>query len=153
VSIFQVSIHRLDHAKNLPLPIYATPGSAGADLCAAIKKDITIKPGERKLVPTGVCIALPNGFEAQIRPRSGLALKNGMTVLNAPGTVDSDYRGELKAILINLGTEKIIIQRGMRIAQLVVAPVIHVSWNEVSNFESSSGERSTEGFGSTGLYV
>jgi len=142
-------IQRLDHAEDLPLPYYATQGSAGMDLASAI--DCQLAPGDRILVPTGFAIALPPGYEAQIRPRSGLALKYGVTVLNSPGTVDSDYRGELKVLLVNLGQEAFTIQRGHRIAQLVVAPVTTVTWQEGEPF--SSTERQAAGFGSTGIHA
>jgi dUTP pyrophosphatase len=142
------AIKRLAHAQNLPLPGYATEGSAGTDLAAAIDAPIALAPGERLLVPTGYAIALPQGYEAQVRPRSGLALKHGVTCLNAPGTIDADYRGEIGVILVNHGAETVTITRGMRIAQLVVAPVTQVAWREVAVLpESTRGEG---GFGSTG---
>ena len=143
-----VSITRLSHATDLALPAYATEQSAGMDLCAALDAPITLQPGERGMIPTGLAIALPPGFEAQIRPRSGLAAKNGVTVLNSPGTVDADYRGEIKIILGNLGTEPFTIERGMRIAQMVVARHSTVQWNEVA--ELSETARGAGGFGSTG---
>lgn len=134
----------------LPLPRYETDGAAGADLCAALPEDasLTLAPGARALVPTGVALALPEGWEAQVRPRSGLALKHGITVLNAPGTIDSDYRGEVGVVLINLSTETVEIVRGMRIAQLVIAPVTHAVWAEVARLPDSA--RGVGGFGSTG---
>ncbi len=138
----------LPHAKDLPIPAYATPGSAGADLCAAVEIDTLLAPMERLLVPTGISIALPPGYEAQIRPRSGLAYKNGITVLNAPGTVDSDYRGEIKVLLVNLSKESFIIQRGMRIAQMVVAPVTQAAWEMAQTLADTV--RASGGFGSTG---
>src|SRR3546814_367171 len=122
----QLAIYCLDHAKDLPLPSYATPESAGMDLCAAIFEDVLLNPGHRTLVPTGIIIALPKGFEAQIRPRSGLALKHGITVLNAPGTIDADYRGEIQVILINHGDQAFTIERSMRIAQMVIAPFTQI---------------------------
>ncbi|HVZ91460.1 MAG TPA: dUTP diphosphatase [Rhizomicrobium sp.] len=144
-----VSIVRLAHARDLPLPAYATEGSAGLDLLAAIDADIELRPGARKAVPCGIALALPDGYEAQVRPRSGLALHHGVTLLNAPGTVDSDYRGEVKAILINLGEAPFTISRGMKIAQLVIARFKHVTLKEVDALpESARGEG---GFGSTGV--
>lgn len=142
------AVVRLPHAKDLPLPVYATPESAGCDLLAAINEDLILKPGARVLVPTGLKMMLPDGFEAQVRPRSGLALKHGVTVLNTPGTIDADYRGEVGVILINLGQEAFTISRGMRIAQMIVAPVTQTEWQEVSELaETTRGEG---GFGSTG---
>lgn len=142
---------RLPHGADLPLPSYETRGAAGMDLRAAIAKDETliVMPGQRKLVPTGFMLEIPEGFEAQIRPRSGLALKHGITCLNTPGTIDSDYRGEVKVLLVNLGEEEFEISRGMRIAQMVVAPVTQVQVQEVS----VTGEtgRGAGGFGSTGV--
>ncbi|HYE00405.1 MAG TPA: dUTP diphosphatase [Alphaproteobacteria bacterium] len=146
---FAVPLTRLPHAADLALPAYATEGAAGMDLQAAIDAPLTLRPLERAAVPTGLAIALPHGFEAQIRPRSGLALKNGLTVLNSPGTVDSDYRGEIKAILVNLGAEPFVIERGMRIAQMVVARHAQVEWLEVESLPESG--RGGGGFGSTGV--
>ncbi len=145
----QVPVVRLARAADLPLPAYATAGSAGMDLRAAVPADgpLVLMPGERALVPTGIALALPPGFEAQVRPRSGLALKHGITCLNAPGTIDSDYRGEIGVILINLGESPFRITRGMRIAQLVVAPVVRVAWQEVSALDDTA--RGDGGFGST----
>lgn len=146
-----VPVTRLAHGADLPLPGYATVDSAGLDLLAAIDGDKTLAPGERALVPTGLVIALPPGYEAQVRPRSGLALKHGVTVLNSPGTVDADYRGEVKVILANLGDENFTVFRGMRIAQMVVAPVTRLAWNEVAcETDLPSSERGSGGFGSTG---
>jgi len=145
----KVAIQRLAHAQDLPLPAYATPGAAGLDLLAAIDRALVLAPGHRAGVPTGIAIALPEGFEAQVRPRSGLALRHGITVLNAPGTVDSDYRGEVTAILINLGPEPFTIERGMKVAQLVIAAHARVEWNEAASLDSTS--RGAGGFGSTGL--
>ncbi len=145
----QVKIVKLEHGADLPLPTYATEQAAGADLFAAINEDIVLASMARRLVETGIAIALPAGFEAQIRPRSGLALKNGITLLNTPGTIDADYRGEIKVLLINLGQEDFIISRGMRIAQLIIAPVAQVKWQQVENLDYT--ERSTGGFGSTGI--
>ncbi len=146
-----VLISLLPHAQDLPFPTYATSESAGVDLQAAITDPISLKPGERQLIPTGIFIELPKGFEGQIRSRSGLSLKNGVVVLNAPGTIDSDYRGELQVVLINLGQKVFIIERGMRIAQLVLAPLVHIQWHEISAEEISETERGSSGFGSTGV--
>lgn len=143
-----IAVKRLEHGRDLPLPSYATPGSAGLDLLAAVDGAKTLQPGERALIPTGLSIALPPGFEAQVRPRSGLALKHGITVLNAPGTVDSDYRGEVGVILINLGSEPFVVERGSRIAQMIVARHDRVTWRAVETLEQS--ERGAGGFGSTG---
>lgn len=143
-----VQITQLEHGKDLPLPAYATDGSAGADLIAAVSEDKILAPGERALIPTGIKIALPAGFEAQVRPRSGLALKNGITTLNTPGTIDSDYRGEVGVILINLGQEPVTITRGMRIAQLILAPVTRLEWQTVEALDATT--RGEGGFGSTG---
>lgn len=145
-----VAVQRLPHGADLPLPRYETEGAAGMDLVAAIAPDepITLAPGVRVLVPTGLAIALPPGYEAQVRPRSGLAIKNGVTTLNSPGTIDSDYRGEVKVILINHGTENFIITRGTRIAQMVLAPVTRGTFNEVTSLDETA--RGTGGFGSTG---
>ena len=140
---------RLDHARDLPLPRYATDGSAGLDLLAANEADIEILPGGRLAVPCGIAIALPEGYEAQVRPRSGLALNHGVTVLNAPGTIDSDYRGEVKAILVNFGTAPFRIARGTKIAQLVIARAEHAELVEVLELPDSA--RGQGGFGSTGL--
>ena len=144
----RVQVLRLPHGADLPLPAYATADSAGLDLLAAVDAPLTLVPGARALVPTGLAIALPVGYEAQVRPRSGLALKQGLTVLNAPGTVDADYRGEVGVILVNLGQEAVSIARGMRIAQMVVAPVSRLAWDEVATL--SDTDRGAGGFGSTG---
>ena len=143
-----VPVRRLAHAQGLPLPSYATAGAAGMDLTAALDAPLTLAPGGRALVPTGLEIALPAGYEAQVRPRSGLALKHGVTVLNSPGTVDSDYRGEIGVVLINLGEAPFTVTRGDRIAQLVVAPVMHAHWDEVSVLSATA--RGRGGYGSTG---
>jgi len=148
-SIAQVAITTLPHAEGLDLPSYATAHAAGMDLCAALSTDMILAVGERKLVPTGLCIALPEGFEAQIRPRSGLALKSGLTVLNSPGTIDADYRGEVQIILANLGHEPFTITRGMRIAQMIVAPYTRVEWQQVESLPET--QRGAGGFGSTGV--
>ncbi len=146
----EVRIMRLPHGADLPLPQYQSSLAAGLDLLAAVPADapIALAPGARALVPTGVAMALPPGYEGQVRPRSGLAARHGVTVLNTPGTVDADYRGELQVILVNLGTEPFIIQRGMRIAQIVVAAVQHVTLVETSALNSTG--RAHGGFGSTG---
>jgi len=145
----KVAIQRLPHAQDLPLPAHATLGAAGLDLFAAVDKELILAPGRHAAVPTGIAIALPEGFEAQVRPRSGLALRHGVTVLNAPGTVDSDYRGEVTAILINLGSEPFAVARGMKIAQLIVAAYSRVEWDETASLNST--QRGSGGFGSTGL--
>jgi dUTP pyrophosphatase len=149
VETVEIEVVRLAHAHDLALPDYATAAAAGADLLAAIDQDIELGPLERKIVPTGISIALPVGFEAQVRPRSGLAAKNGVTVANAPGTVDADYRGEIGVILINLSKEPFRISRGMRIAQLVVARHARAVWREVSELDRTA--RGAGGFGSTGV--
>ena len=144
----KVRIRRLEHGRDLPLPACETAQAAGMDLRAAMAEDIVLRPGARALVPTGISIALPAGHEAQVRPRSGLALKHGITCLNAPGTIDADYRGEIGVILINHGQEPFTITRGMRIAQLVVAPVLRAEWVEVEELDETP--RDSGGFGSTG---
>jgi dUTP pyrophosphatase len=143
-----VAIRRLPHGAGLALPATATAGAAGVDLLAANDAEMTIAPQGRALVPTGIAIALPVGFEAQVRPRSGLALKHGVTVLNAPGTVDSDYRGEIGVVLVNHGAAPFTVTRGMRIAQLVVAPVTRIAWAEAETLEDTA--RGAGGYGSTG---
>jgi len=148
MSSIRVALNVLPHAASLPRPSYATASSAGIDLAAAVSGDIALAPGERRAVPTGIALALPEGYEGQIRPRSGLALKHGVTVLNSPGTIDADYRGEIHIILANLGGETVILERGQRIAQLVVAPVSRVAFDEVAALPESG--RGTGGFGSTG---
>jgi dUTP pyrophosphatase len=149
VETIEIEILRLAHGHDLELPDYATAAAAGADLLAAIDQDIELKPLERRIVPTGISIALPVGFEAQVRPRSGLAARNGITVANAPGTIDADYRGEVGVILVNLGHEPFRITRGMRIAQLVVARHARAVWREVSKLDQTA--RGAGGFGSTGV--
>ncbi|MDF8331973.1 dUTP diphosphatase [Novosphingobium cyanobacteriorum] len=141
-----VLVKRLPGNEDLPLPAYATDGAAGMDVVSA--EDVELAPGARHAVATGLAIAIPAGYEVQVRPRSGLALKHGVTVANAPGTIDSDYRGEVKAILINLGTEPFAIRRGDRVAQLVLAPVTRAGWVEVSELDETA--RGEGGFGSTG---
>ena len=143
-----IAVKRLGHGADLPLPSYATAVSAGADLFAAINMGINIAPGARTVVPTGIAIQLPVGYEAQIRPRSGIAADHGVTVLNSPGTIDSDFRGEIGVIMVNHGTEPFAIERGMRIAQIIIAPVSIAVWKEVSELNNTS--RGTGGFGSTG---
>lgn len=143
-----VPLKRLPHGADLPLPAYATADAAGLDLLAAVAEPVTLKPGERRLIPTGLSIAVPPGFEAQVRPRSGLALKHGVTVLNAPGTVDADYRGEVGVILINHGDQPFVINRGERIAQMVVAAYSRVEWIEAAELPQT--QRGAGGFGSTG---
>ncbi|MDD2497073.1 MAG: dUTP diphosphatase [Desulfitobacteriaceae bacterium] len=149
MSELKVSVKYLGHHKGLTKPQYQTPGAAGMDLVAANEQDIIIEPGKFALVPTGISLEIPSGFEAQVRPRSGLALNYGITVLNSPGTIDSDYRGEIKVILINLGVEKYIISRGMRIAQLVVNQVTRIILIESEAIMQT--ERNTGGFGHTGV--
>ncbi|QYJ07626.1 dUTP diphosphatase [Qipengyuania flava] len=141
-----VRLKRLPHGHGLDLPAYATTGAAGMDVLAA--ENVTIKPGQRHAVATGLAVAIPHGFEIQVRPRSGLALKHGITVPNTPGTIDSDYRGELKVILINHGADDFAIQRGDRVAQLVLAPVTQAAWEEVEELDDTA--RGEGGFGSTG---
>tara|TARA_B100000686_G_scaffold155526_1_gene163316 strand:+ start:1574 stop:2035 length:462 start_codon:yes stop_codon:yes gene_type:complete len=147
----KVQIQKLENFTDLNMPAYATDLSAGVDLEAALDQDqdLVLQPGERTLVPTGLAIALPPGYEAQIRPRSGLAYKHGITVLNAPGTIDADYRGEVKAIIANLGNEAFTITRGMRIAQMVIARHEQVVWDEVKELDETV--RGAGGFGSTGV--
>lgn len=150
MSMSEVRIMRLPHGYDLPLPSYQSALAAGADLIAAVPADtpLTIMPGARALVPTGLAMALPPGTEAQVRPRSGLAAKHGLTVLNAPGTIDADYRGEVQVLMINLGSESVTISRGMRIAQLIIAPVMQARMREVLSLDET--QRGAGGFGSTG---
>jgi len=145
-----INVKRLPHGGDLPLPKYETVDSAGMDLYAALDDGIriTLGPLERALIPTGLAMALPSGFEAQVRPRSGLAAKNGVTVANSPGTIDADYRGEVKVILVNLSNEAFTIERGMRIAQMIIAPVTQGAWSVVENLDETA--RGEGGFGSTG---
>lgn len=147
--MLNISIVQLPHAADLPLPSYATEHSAGMDLLAAVNKEVTLTTGQRALIPTGVSLALPEGYEAQVRPRSGLALKQGVTVLNAPGTIDADYRGEVGVVLINHGDAPFVVTRGMRVAQMVIAPYTRVSWQKAESLETSA--RGEGGFGSTGM--
>jgi len=143
-----VKLKRLPHGVGLDLPNYATAGAAGADVLAAVEKPITISPGRRALIPTGFSIALPPGYELQIRPRSGLALKNGIVLPNSPGTIDEDYRGEVGVIVLNASEEHFTVTRGMRIAQAVLAPVVRAVWDEVDDLDATA--RGAGGFGSTG---
>jgi dUTP pyrophosphatase len=147
----ELRITRLPHAADLPLPAYQSALAAGLDLLAAVPVDapFELAPGGRAMIPTGVAIALPPGHEGQIRPRSGLAIRHGVTVLNSPGTIDADYRGELQVILVNLGTENFLIRRGMRVAQLVIAPIQHVKLVESTSLDATQREK--DGFGSTGM--
>ena len=148
MSVVAVALRRLPHGEGLALPAYATSESAGLDLLAAVEDPVVLAPGERRLIPSGIAIALPPGTEAQVRPRSGLALKHGVTVLNSPGTIDADYRGEVGVILINHGQEPFTVERGSRIAQMVIARVARAEWDVVSDLEASA--RGAGGFGSTG---
>jgi dUTP pyrophosphatase len=148
MSAVAVALQILPHGRNLPLPSYATAGSAGVDLAAAVEAVLVLPPGERVAVPTGIALALPEGWEGQVRPRSGLALKHGLTILNSPGTIDADYRGEIRVILANLGTLPVTIARGERIAQLVIAPVSRAAWQVVADLPQT--RRGAGGFGSTG---
>ncbi|TXG82558.1 MAG: dUTP diphosphatase [Sphingomonadales bacterium] len=144
----EIPVVPLPHAAGLPLPAYETAGAAGMDLLAALEQDMVLAPGARAAVPTGLTIALPHGFEAQVRGRSGLAFKHGIGVVNAPGTIDSDYRGEIKVLLINWGDQPVTLTRGMRIAQLVVAPVTQAEWRIAAALPETA--RGSGGFGSTG---
>ena len=145
----KIRIRRLPHGEGLPLPAYATAGAAGMDLLAAVAAPVTILPGGRALIPTGLALALPPGHELQIRPRSGLALRHGIVLPNSPGTVDEDYRGELQVIVLNAGDAPFIVERGMRIAQAVLAPVLRAEWHEVPDLDDTG--RGAGGFGSTGV--
>ncbi|MFM2129966.1 MAG: hypothetical protein RL477_1512 [Pseudomonadota bacterium] len=148
MSALAVDIRRLPHAEGLALPAYASEGAAGLDLPAAVEREVIIAPGERALIPTGFAIALPEGFEAQVRPRSGLAVHHGISIVNAPGTVDCDYRGEIMVCLVNLGQRPFVVTRGARIAQMVVAPVTRVQLREAASLDATA--RGVGGFGSTG---
>ncbi len=143
-----IKVRRLPHGRSLPLPAPASPGSAGLDLLAAIAEPVTLAPGARLEVPTGLALELPPGWEGQVRPRSGLAARHGVTLANSPGTIDSDYRGEVRVLLVNLGAESVVIERGDRVAQLVVAPVTRVELVETDRL--SETERGDGGFGSSG---
>ena len=144
-----LQIRRLSHSEGLPLPAYQTAGSAGMDLHAAVDADVALEPGTIALVPTGIQIAIPDGFEAQVRPRSGLAVKHGISLPNTPATIDSDYRGEIRVPLINLGRDPFVVTRGMRIAQLVIAPVVRAAWEEVDDLPAT--RRGGGGFGPSGV--
>ena len=144
----EIAVQRLPHAADLPLPAYATAGAAGMDLLAAVGEPVTLPPGGRALIPTGLRVALPGGYEMQVRPRSGLALRHGIVLPNAPGTIDEDYRGEIQVIVMNAGDAPFTVERGMRIAQAVVAPVSRAVWRETGNLDATA--RGDGGFGSTG---
>ncbi|MBV9973621.1 MAG: dUTP diphosphatase [Candidatus Eremiobacteraeota bacterium] len=144
-----IQIRRLPEGEGLPMPAYMSEHAAGADLCAAISDELTLLPGARALIPAGFCMALPSGYEAQIRPRSGLALKSGITLLNSPGTIDADYRGPVNIIMANFGTEPFRVRRGDRIAQMIIAPVSRASFEIVESL--SETQRHDGGFGSTGV--
>lgn len=150
MSGIDIRLMRLAHGKDLPLPTYQSAHAAGLDLLAAVPSagPVTIAPGARTLVPTGLAIALPEGYEAQVRPRSGLAARDGLTILNSPGTIDADYRGEIQVLLVNLGSESVVVSRGMRIAQLVIAPVVRAHIVETASLDKTT--RGSGGFGSTG---
>ena len=150
MSGIDLHVMRLPHAENLPLPVYQSEHAAGLDLLAAVSSAgaVTVAPNDRALVPTGLAVALPEGYEAQVRPRSGLAARHGLTILNSPGTIDADYRGEIQVLLVNLGSEPVTITRGMRIAQLVIAPVVRAHIVEATSLDKTS--RGSGGFGSTG---
>ena len=145
-----IRVRRLPHGEGLPLPGYATAGAAGMDLLAAVMAPVEIAPGQRALIPTGLTMALPAGYELQVRPRSGLALRNGIVLPNSPGTIDEDYRGELQVIVMNAGDAAFVVERGMRIAQAVVAPVVRAVWAEVATLDDTT--RGVGGFGSTGTH-
>ena len=148
-AVIKVKIYREPGTEDLPLPQYKTDGSAGMDLHASVKEDVVIAPGERRLIPTGIRIAIPEGYEGQVRPRSGLAINYGIGLLNSPGTIDSDYRGEIQVILINLVDSPFVVKRGDRIAQLIIAPVVKVEWEIV--YQLPQTERGSGGFGHTGI--
>jgi dUTP pyrophosphatase len=148
-TILRVQIRRLTASDGLPLPTYMTPSAAGMDLYAAVESNLVIDPGAITVVPTGLEVAIPDGFEGQVRPRSGLALKHGISLPNTPATIDADYRGEIRVPLINLGRETFVVTRGMRIAQLIVAPVVRVAWDEVAELPAT--ERAGRGFGHSGV--
>ena len=146
----RIAVARLPHGADLPLPAYGTAGAAGMDLLAAVTAPVTVAPGARALIPTGLAVALPPGHELQIRPRSGLALRHGIVVPNSPGTIDEDYRGEVQVIVLNAGDAPFTVERGMRIAQAVLAPVLRAEWREVAELDATG--RRDGGFGSTGLH-
>ena len=143
----KVSIQKIAGSEDIPLPAYMTDQSAGMDICAAVTEETIILPGQRQKIPTGICISLPSGYEAQIRPRSGLAINQGITLLNSPGTIDADYRGEIALIVINHGKESFAVTRGMRLAQMVVQKIFQVDWVEVAKLDNTS--RGNGGFGHT----
>lgn len=143
-----VRVRRLPHNQDLPLPAYATEGAAGMDLLAAVAEPVVVAPGQRVLIPTGLAIALPAGYELQVRPRSGLALRHGIVLPNSPGTIDEDYRGEIQVIVLNTGSEPFRVERGTRIAQAVLAPVVRAAWEAVADLDVTT--RNAGGFGSTG---
>jgi dUTP pyrophosphatase len=147
--MIEVLLKRLAHGADLPLPAYASAGAAGMDICAAVSEDLVLAPGARALIPAGFAMALPPDYELQIRPRSGLALKSGIMVVNSPGTIDADYRGEVQILLLNAGADHFVVTRGMRIAQGVLAPVYRAVWRESETLEATA--RDAGGFGSTGL--
>ena len=149
LELTKVRVHRLPHGEGLALPCYATEGASGLDLAAAVEEDTVLQPGERALVPTGFRFEIPEGFEGQVRPRSGLAARAGVSLVNTPGTIDADYRGELKVIMINLGSEPFVVRRGERIAQLVIAPVARATIEEADELQASL--RGHGGFGHTGV--
>lgn len=149
INSVDVAIRKLPHGEGLGLPEYQTSGSAGCDLCAAVSDDVLLEPGARALVPTGIAIALPEGYEAQVRPRSGLSIRHGITVINAPGTIDADYRGEISVPMVNLSNAPYTIKRGDRIAQMVIAPYTIAVWRQTTQLDTTN-ERGVEGFGSTG---
>lgn len=149
INSVDVAIRKLPHSEGLDLPEYQTSGSAGCDLCAAVSDDVLLAPGARALVPTGIAIALPEGYEAQIRPRSGLSIRHGITVINAPGTIDADYRGEISVPMVNLSNAPYTIKRGDRIAQMVIASYTIAVWRQTTELDTTN-ERGVEGFGSTG---
>ncbi len=144
-----IDVVQLDHAKDLPLPAYETADAAGMDVRAALSEAVTLAPGERKAIPTGLKLAIPSGYEVQVRPRSGLAIKKGITMINAPGTVDADFRGEVHVLMVNHSDEPFVVEHGERIAQLVVAPVVQATWNVVDALDETA--RGEGGFGSTGV--
>jgi len=145
----RVRVTRLAHAAGLPLPSYATKDAAGADVCAALEAELVLRPGARAAVPTGLCVEIPQGYEMQVRPRSGLALRDGVGLLNSPGTIDADYRGEIKIILVNHGNQDVLVRRGDRIAQLVLSPVVTGIFEDAETLAPT--ERGEAGFGSTGV--
>lgn len=144
-----IDVVQLDHAKDLPLPAYETADAAGMDVRAALSEAVTLAPGERKAIPTGLKLSIPSGYEVQVRPRSGLAIKKGITMINAPGTVDADFRGEVHVLMVNHSDEPFVVEHGERIAQLVVAPVVQATWNVVDALDETA--RGEGGFGSTGV--